>query len=394
MNYVKYMPYHSAKNASRNRREILTALEFGFDVAVFSSDTDDSLAKSFPSCVHTIYDGSVQLTYEIPQLKRICLMLRNEIAVLRKTRKLDADFFSCHDLVSLKRAYLATKFLKKKPKLIYDSHELEIGRNTKRNKLQIWWVTHLERFLIKKCAFSIMVNDSIADEVQRIHQLEQRPIVVRSTPNLWTIDPEACAEKRKELLACMKQPRNFMLMYHGAVTSGRGIESLLEVVKNNIYVCIVILGNGKKKYIESLKEHAEQLGVTERIVFHPAVSIDELWKYVGAADVGIWLSTSKYKSYLMSLPNKFFENIQSETPVITPQHPEVMRIVEKYGIGLSCDSADYEAVNECIEKMRIDKDFYAQCKNNLKIAKQDLCWEKEKEVLIKAYKDIDLEDNK
>lgn len=42
----------------------------------------------------------------------------------------------------------------------------------------------------------------------------------------------------------------------------------------------------------------------------------------------------------------------------------------------------------CVERMRTDKAFYAQCKENLKIAKCDLCWEKEKEVLKEAYQKV------
>ena len=45
-----------------------------------------------------------------------------------------------------------------------------------------------------------MVNDSIADEVQKIHKLKQRPIVVRSTPEKWAVDPEETKKKRRELL--------------------------------------------------------------------------------------------------------------------------------------------------------------------------------------------------
>ena len=60
-------------------------------------------------------------------------------------------------------------------------------------------------------------------------------------------------------------------------------------------------------------------------------------------------------------------------------------IVDQYGIGLTCDPTDLEEVNQCVEKMRTDKAFYAHCKENLKKAKEDLCWEKEKEILMDAY---------
>ena len=49
---------------------------------------------------------------------------------------------------------------------------------------------------------------------------------------------------------------------------------------------------------------------------------------------------------------------------------------------------DIEAINSCVERMRIDKQFYAKCRENMKIAKRELCWEKEKEILIKALKEL------
>ena len=65
-------------------------------------------------------------------------------------------------------------------------------------------IAWLEKFLMNKCVFSIMVNDSIADEVQRIYKLKERPLVIRSVPNYWNIDPDVCKEKRKELLSMFK----------------------------------------------------------------------------------------------------------------------------------------------------------------------------------------------
>ncbi len=60
--------------------------------------------------------------------------------------------------------------------------------------------------------------------------------------------------------------------------------------------------------------------------------------------------------------------------------------MENYEIGLTCDPENIEAVNACVERMRNDKIFYNHCKENLKLAKEELCWEHEKSVLEEAYK--------
>ena len=191
--------------------------------------------------------------------------------------------------------------------------------------------------------------------------------------------------RRKELTEQMETPTDFLVMYHGAITRDRGIESLLEIVTLNPNVCVVVLGNGEQSYIDGLKTQACELGIYSRICFHPAVPIEELWQYVGAADVGMITIPAVVKSYYYMLPNKFFENIQSEVPVICSNFPAIEPIVKKYKIGVTCDPTNVNEINNCVEKMRADKTFYTQCKKNMKIAKQDLCWENEKKVLNAAY---------
>jgi len=304
-------------------------------------------------------------------------------------RKLEPAVISGHDIEGLAIGWLSTIGVskKKRPKLVYDSHEFELGRNAQRSKIYLFLLKYSECFLMKRCAFSIMVNDAIADEVQKIHKLKERPIVVRSTPNYWMVDPQVCHQVRGELLAQMGDPREMLLMYHGNVMRGRGIDMLLEVTAKNPNVCTVILGSAlQEEYLEELKKNAGKLGIGNRVLFCPAVPIEELWKYVGAADVGMILIPAIVKSYLYALPNKFFENIQSETPIICPNYPSYQPIMEQYSIGLSCDPTDLEQINACVERMRTNKEFYAQCKQNLKQAKEDLCWEKEKRILQGAYR--------
>jgi len=375
--------------ASRDKRELSACRELGEEVLVLAKGNLSDKGRLDE------VDG-----YQVRRFTTRPMGLRvpnwiNRVASLfvwaRYTKnELKPQIISGHDLAGLLIGWLSNIGRKDKAKLIYDSHEFELGRytgRTKRNKLQMFYIKHLERFLMKRCAFSIMVNDSIADEVQRIHKLEQRPIVVRSTPEKWKIDKEAIRQVRAELTSQF-HAEGTILMRHGMIGTGCGIEKLLEVVKCMQGVNAVILGYGAEPYISSLKKLAEEFGITERVLFHPAVPITELWKYAGAADVGMSIAPAVSMSYYYALPNKLFENIQSETPVIVSNIPEMKKIVKQYGIGLLCDPKNTAEICACVEKMRTDKAFYEQCKKNTLAAKEDLCWENEKEVLKSAYKRI------
>ena len=229
---------------------------------------------------------------------------------------------------------------------------------------------------MNRCASYIMVNDEIADEVQKIHKLKERPIVVRNTPSLWNINEDICLNKKKQLKKELNIDENSdcaIILYHGVLMRDRGIEQLIRLVSINTKIKAVILGNGQENYVQELKKLVDELQVQENILFKPAVPIEELWKYVGAVDIGMILAPAICKNHLYSLPNKFFENIQSETPIICPNYPSMGNIVNQYGIGLTCDPLDLNQINECVEKLRLDKQLYISCKENIKRSKAVFC---------------------
>jgi len=373
------------KNASRDKRELSVYREMGAEVSVVAKGWGrDRLRGDMIDGYRVLRCTTRPLGEMVPNmLNRLASLLTWASAV----RTLHADAITGENLTGTFIGWLSNLGVASKAALIYDSHEFEIGRSGERSRAAKWLVTHLERFLMKRCAFSIMVNDSIADEVQRIHRLKQRPVVVRNIPPLWMRDDAACAQVRREFCAALHmQEDTFLVMYHGGVMPNRGVENMLRAVALTPGVAGVVLGNGDADYVASLKKLAGELGVGERILFHPAVPVEILKDYVGAADCGLVTVPNTCMSYYLMLPNKFFENIQSETPVIGSAFPEITRLTERYQIGLLCDPDKPEKIAACIQKMRDDPVFYARCKENLKTVKRELCWENEKRMLEAAYR--------
>ena len=378
--------YAEWKNESRDKRELAVCRELGARVLVMAKgDPINGVKKELVDGFDALLCSSWPLGEHAPKA------INQAISVFRwagRIKKIQPDLITGHDLPALLIAWVSNLWNPQKALLVYDSHEFELGRNVQRSWFRKKLIRWCEGFLIKRCALSIMVNDPIADAVQKEYRLKNRPLVVRSTPNLWAVDQAVCAQRRTELLCQMKTPKDTVLMYHGALLKDRGIETLLKLISLNPNVCAVILGNGRPDYQETLRRMVQKNHVEDRVLFHPAVPHETLWEYVGAADIGMMPIQPSSKSYFYSLPNKFFENIQSETPMICPNYPAMAPIVDKYRIGLTCDPTDINAVNECVEKLRTDKALYQQCKANLQIAKKDLCWENEKHILMEAYRKL------
>lgn len=374
-------------NASRDKRELSLVRELGAEALVLAKGDKSGVVEQVES--FQVYRMATR-----PLGKHIPNMINRIISLFTwayQARRLSPQVISGHDIIALFIGYISTAFMpkKKRPKLVYDSHEFEIGRIGKRNRVETWFMMHLEKFLMERCAFSIMVNDSIADEVQKIHNLEKRPIVVRSTPCYWDLTTEEISKQRAQMCKELNMPQNtFLVMYHGAVVPSRGAESMLQAIVDMPDVAAVILGNGAESYIKQLKRLTEELGIVDRVLFKKAVPLDELSRFVAAVNAGVIAAPAACRSYYFGLPNKLFENIQALTPIIASDFPELRRIVKGYEIGLLVDPFQISQITEAIKKMKTDALFYQTCKKNLHTAKEELCWENEKEVLKKAYEEV------
>ena len=131
MKYLKFMPFNTVSNASRNRRELAAAAEYGFEAYCYSSDrVPPENVKGNPFSLICDDTPIPILDPSIPHMVRILRVFRNMLQHARKLRALRMDVISCHNIKSLATAYLAYWYYppKKRPALIYDSHELELAR--------------------------------------------------------------------------------------------------------------------------------------------------------------------------------------------------------------------------------------------------------------------------
>ena len=374
------------QHATRDKKEMAVAAELGCQVIVVAKGAKNHTEKVEGWDVHFRTTRPLGELGGFNGINRLIAIWKWALYV----RKLKADVISCHDILALLIGWVSIWFLPlvSKPLLIYDSHEFELGRNTngKRGLFKKKILTILEKFLIDKSAITMMVNDSIAQDVKQIYRLKEKPLVVRNIPPYWNIDNNVCIEKRKAFCLALNVPENtFILMYHGAITTNRGIEQLISATCEIPDCIIILLGFGNDQYLSILRKHISECKMEGRILFLDAVPLNILWEYIGASDVGIMLDQNTCKSYYYSLPNKLFENIQSEKMVIGSNFPEYKQIIEGYDIGLCCNPHDSKEITETIRKIKQDLNLRDLFRINLKTAKEVLCWENEKMILFAAY---------
>jgi glycosyltransferase involved in cell wall biosynthesis len=172
-----------------------------------------------------------------------------------------------------------------------------------------------------------------------------------------------------------------MIIYQGALNVGRGLELMIDAMQYVKEARFLIAGAGDIEV--ELKKRVEERGVGDRVEFAGRLLPGDLTNLTMQADLGITLEEDRGLNYRYALPNKLFDYIQCRVPVLCSSMPEMARIVETYGVGISTGEKDPQKLARIIRYMLKERAGGAW-KEALDQAAEELCWEKESVV----YRDL------
>lgn len=284
-----------------------------------------------------------------------------------------SDVLHCNDLNGL-LVGVCCKLTRPKLVLVYDSHELAINDVPNQSLRSIRVKKCLESVLIKFARSIITVSDSIADEYVRLYNIP-RPNLVLNCPVFYD---QPKRNLFRENLDIRSEQRIFL--YQGALSSGRGIELLLDAFSglNSDDNVIVFMGYGPLEGLIKGKADHEAT-----IYFVPAVSVDVLLDYTSSADYGVSFIEDLCLSYRYCLPNKIFEYLMAGLPVLTSNLFELRRLVEYEGVGVVAAENTVDGFRGAIKGL-LNKN-YLDMQKNVYLARRKYCWEKQEKVIKEIY---------
>ncbi len=288
------------------------------------------------------------------------------------------DVLHCHDLNTLPIGVIIKLLYNQNAKVVYDAHEYETEVNNLGN-IQKKIARIAEKVLIQYADSVITVSDGIAREYERLYNIP-KPALVLNAPIFQEIN------KQNRFRETLKIPQeSTIFLYQGNLSHGRGIEILLETfqqIKQKSLV-IVFMGYGS---LEHSIQHASQ--TYENIYFHEAVSPDVLLAYTSSADFGISTIEDSCLSYRYCLPNKIFEYLMANIPVVVSNLPEMRKIVNNNHIGVVAETNTPEGLETALLKaVTLDSDILQE---NIQRVKRQYHWGVQENVLLKLYRKLDL----
>lgn len=273
-----------------------------------------------------------------------------------------ADLFLSNDTDTLAANFLASIIRRKK--LVFDAHELfpEVPELVNRPVVKQFW-TSIENFIFPHLQSSYTVCQSIADYYNTRYNIDMK--VVRNVPYL-----------RPSFSKSSKYNNEKILLYQGAVNVGRGLEWVIEAMPQINNAKLVIIGDGDIK--QQLIAKVKSMNLTSIVQFIDKMAPDELFTYTSNADIGLCLLENKGLSYYYALPNRIFDFIAANVPILASRFPEITAVVDTYKTGILINHYEPEFLANTINKM-IENPYPTEHFSTLT---EMFCWEKEEKILL------------
>jgi glycosyltransferase involved in cell wall biosynthesis len=131
-------------------------------------------------------------------------------------------------------------------------------------------------------------------------------------------------------------------------------------------------------------------GVAERVRIVPPVPYTELLRWTASADLGLALFRPDYSlNVRWCLPNKLFEYLMAGLPVLASPLDAVREILEAHQVGYVVEDMTPEGIAQAVNALLAEPEKLAHMRQNaLELVRDILCWEKEREELLKLYEHI------
>ncbi|MEX2379429.1 MAG: glycosyltransferase [Vicingaceae bacterium] len=282
-----------------------------------------------------------------------------------------ADILVANDLDTLLANYLVAKL--KGKKLVYDSHELftEVPELIHRPKVQAVW-EKLEAWMLPNIKHAYTVSEGLAEYYFKNYGLKLK--LIRNFP---------LRQHARELQFVQKEN---VLIYQGALNVGRGLEELIAAMQFVKGHQLWLAGGGDIEH--QLKQKVDKLQLNAKVKFLGRLPLEELQQHTAKAKLGFSIEKKQGLNYELALPNKVFDYVQANVPLLYSNLQEVKKTLEGFEVGEELRSYEAKALAEQIQQMLASPN-YSNWVANCQKAAAVFCWENEESKLIDLYRTVD-----
>jgi glycosyltransferase involved in cell wall biosynthesis len=290
---------------------------------------------------------------------------------LYMVQKSKPNLIQCHSFMAMLPGLIVKIFFRRK--VIYDAHEFE----SETLYLPNWKkpiIRFIEKFMVLASDATFVVGNGIMmnyrylyGSVHKIHNIPNFPLRVSG------IKSHILQEKLN------LEKNDFIVLYQGMISRGRGIELILEVAEKfkSSDVHLVFMGYGN--LVDNIRKNQK---TNKNLHFLEAVPPEDVHLHTSSASVGLCLTENKCRNNYLCMPNKYFEYLNSEIPIITTNLFELSKITEQIGSGLILSDTTADALFKAIKEIKAES---KKMKERISKVKNNYNWEENENYLNSIY---------
>lgn len=280
----------------------------------------------------------------------------------------DFEAIHCHDFDGLFIGYNVNKKLNKK--LVYDEHDLFYmyfaDRKGLINKAVYYFIINMEKRMLPKVDTHIVVTPKMAEMYE---SMGGNTVIVNNAPYKGLFNDIKKTESSKIRIGFIGSVR-YLEEMRALINASQKYKEAVEVVIN---------GGGIA--LEELKYYCSEL---ENVTITGAYSIKDIEGLYKNIDVTYAFYPGKTSE--ISMPNKFYESIITETPIIANEVTEFGQEVKKNGLGYTINGNDLEYdLKTVISKLVDNKNEIKDIAEKMRTIKDQYFWEANEDILRKIY---------
>ncbi len=295
-----------------------------------------------------------------------------------------ADVYHANDLDTLQICGTAAK--RNNSKLVYDSHELWLESSRyfiathPLNKIRL---RNIEKKYIKRADEVIAVTPLRGKKMKEMYPFLKNLTIVENAPEALDKLP-AKGSLRSRINASAD---TVIALYQGVFCPERGLEELLEAAKLTTNPNIKFVFIGMDAWNGTLQKKADEMKISDRVIFLPPVPSEELPEITVDADMGFILFRNTCLNHYYSLPNKLYEYQMAGVPIISSNFPELKRVLTEVRSGLTVNPESVEEIANAVEKLAQNRTLREEMgSNGRKAALSKYNWQPQSLLLRDLYR--------
>ena len=352
---ISYSPLHSDPRILRQ----IKALKQGYKIATigYTQIKDDSIIyysikmperKSFTKKAFLLL--SLLFNYKVYEKHSLEISLDFKNILFQSI--ITPDIIIANDWTGL---YLASKLKSKNnwnAKIYFDAHEYapkEIDNSIKWRLLMQPVITNA----LKKCKPDINIMSTVCDGIAR--EYERFFGFPDSFVRVITNAAEYNGSLKPTSIGMRAEGEMIRLIHHGGAWKSRRLELMINMMNYldpNRYELTFMLVKGDPEYYNYLIGLSKEI---KNINFIDPVNFSKITETLNKYDIGVYILMPSNFNNKYALPNKLFEYIQARLVIAIGPSIEMVKIVERYNLGVYSEDFSPKSLAKCIAQITPEK---------------------------------------